>query len=159
MSPFIAFDRATGRLRAVAGASGGPLIVSATLQALARLLLEGADAGEAVWGPRVHDQLLPLPTAAAYENGTWAPVRPLPGGVVGDVERRGQAMRAQHFGIGVAQAISVEYDDDEDHSGGVGGGNGEESAGAGAGKRGGLGVLVAVSDLRKDGAPFASTKS
>jgi len=36
MSPMIVSHKATGRLVAVAGASGGPLIVSATAQTLAR---------------------------------------------------------------------------------------------------------------------------
>jgi gamma-glutamyltranspeptidase len=36
MSPIVVSHNASGRLVAVAGASGGPLIVSATLQTLAR---------------------------------------------------------------------------------------------------------------------------
>jgi gamma-glutamyltranspeptidase len=36
MSPMFAVERSSGRLVAAAGASGGPLIVSATLQTLAR---------------------------------------------------------------------------------------------------------------------------
>lgn len=36
MSPIIVSHKASGRLVAVAGASGGPLIVSATTQTLAR---------------------------------------------------------------------------------------------------------------------------
>lgn len=36
MSPIIVVNRTSGRVHAVTGASGGPLIVSATLQTLAR---------------------------------------------------------------------------------------------------------------------------
>jgi gamma-glutamyltranspeptidase len=39
MSPIIVTHRASGRLVAVAGASGGPLIVSATAQTLARWVM------------------------------------------------------------------------------------------------------------------------
>ena len=159
MSPFVVVERETGRLRAVAGGSGGPLIVSATLQTLARLLLSGADASRAVGGARVHDQLLPLPTRTGYESGIWAPVHSLPNATVDALRRRGQVMSAQHFGVGVAQAIAVEYssgdDGDSSDNGNDGGGR---SSGSGSGNDADSGVLVAVSDLRKDGAPFASKR-
>lgn len=53
MSPVIVTHKATGRLVAVAGASGGPLIVSATAQTLARWALGAvrgcvADSGSSV---------------------------------------------------------------------------------------------------------------
>eukprot|EP00879_Flechtneria_rotunda_P013855 GHRR01014471.1.p1 GENE.GHRR01014471.1~~GHRR01014471.1.p1 ORF type:complete len:716 (+),score=228.03 GHRR01014471.1:397-2544(+) len=70
MSPIIVTHKPSGRLVAVAGGSGGPLIVSATLQTLARLLLEGADVSDAVMAPRVHDQLLPS-NITFYESYTW----------------------------------------------------------------------------------------
>lgn len=54
MSPVIVTHKASGRLVAVAGASGGPLIVSATAQTLARWVTWGcvalcvADSGSSV---------------------------------------------------------------------------------------------------------------
>eukprot|EP00775_Hariotina_reticulata_P002395 gene2395-2699_t len=71
MSPVIVTNKTTGKVVAVTGASGGPLIVSATLQTLARLLLEGADVSDAVLAARVHDQLLPADDTY-YENYTWS---------------------------------------------------------------------------------------
>lgn len=57
MSPIIVLQE--GRFRAVVGASGGPLIVSAVLQTLVRLLADGDDGIDLVAGPRFHHQLLP----------------------------------------------------------------------------------------------------
>jgi gamma-glutamyltranspeptidase/glutathione hydrolase len=58
MSPTIVVD-ADGNVRAVAGASGGPRIISGTGQVLLRMLSGGAGAPEAVRAPRVHHQWLP----------------------------------------------------------------------------------------------------
>lgn len=63
MSPTIV-TRVEGRERAeriavVAGASGGPRIITATLQAILRVTLLDQDAEEAVGGARVHHQWLP----------------------------------------------------------------------------------------------------
>lgn len=46
MSPLIVTDKRTGKLVAVAGASGGPLIVSATAQTLARWVSGGVPGSE-----------------------------------------------------------------------------------------------------------------
>lgn len=56
MSPTIVLDG--DRATIAVGASGGPRIISATLQVL-RLLLEGASAAEAVEMPRLHHQWMP----------------------------------------------------------------------------------------------------
>lgn len=57
MSPTIILDK-TGRVIAVAGASGGPRIISGTAQVLLRIM-SGASAAEAVAAPRYHHQWLP----------------------------------------------------------------------------------------------------
>ena len=57
MSPTVVLQ--DGKLRAVLGASGGPRIITATAQALLRVLALGADAGSAVAAARLHHQLLP----------------------------------------------------------------------------------------------------
>jgi hypothetical protein len=113
-----------------------------------RLLLEGADISDAVAATRLHDQLLPLPTKTFVENGTWAPTPELPPEVVASLEARGQDLEGLKFGLGVAQAIFVRYP-----KGGAGGKLGFVSKGAAGGERG---VLVGMSDARKDGAPFAA---
>lgn len=58
MTPTIVLD-ARGRVEAVAGASGGPRIISATTQALVNALLRGEGAPAAVARPRIHHQWLP----------------------------------------------------------------------------------------------------
>jgi gamma-glutamyltranspeptidase / glutathione hydrolase len=57
MSPTIVLK--DGRAVAIAGASGGPRIISATAQALLNSLLFDMDARQAVSSPRVHHQWLP----------------------------------------------------------------------------------------------------
>jgi hypothetical protein len=110
-----------------------------------RLLLERADAADAVAGTRLHDQLLPLPTTTFVENATWAPVAPLAPAVAAALEERGQSLEFEPAALGVSQAIAVEY------------GGGDEDGGSNSGSgSSGRGVLVAVSDARKDGAPFAA---
>jgi len=58
MSPTIVLDGA-GDVVAVAGASGGPRIISSTLQTLLNVLLFDMPASDAVAQPRVHHQWLP----------------------------------------------------------------------------------------------------
>jgi gamma-glutamyltranspeptidase/glutathione hydrolase len=68
MSPTIVVD-AGGRVEAVAGASGGPRIITGTLQALLNTLVWGLDAREAVGAPRVHHQW--RPDAVYVETVVW----------------------------------------------------------------------------------------
>ena len=56
-------------MRAVVGGSGGPRIISGTLQVLSNLLLRGRSAADAVREPRMHHQYLPN---VAYAED-WAP--------------------------------------------------------------------------------------
>jgi gamma-glutamyltranspeptidase/glutathione hydrolase len=58
MSPTIVLE-ADGQVRAVAGASGGPLIVSSTLQAILNLLEFDMSVEDAVDSARIHHQWLP----------------------------------------------------------------------------------------------------
>jgi gamma-glutamyltranspeptidase/glutathione hydrolase len=57
MSPTIVLD-SDGRVLIVAGASGGPRIITGTLQAILNAL-SGMDAGAAVEAPRIHHQWIP----------------------------------------------------------------------------------------------------
>lgn len=58
MTPTIVLDD-QGRVRAVAGASGGPRIITATAQVLLNALVRGDDAGRAVSRARIHHQWKP----------------------------------------------------------------------------------------------------
>ncbi|MEM7622098.1 MAG: gamma-glutamyltransferase family protein, partial [Planctomycetota bacterium] len=58
MSPMIVLDE-NGSVEIVAGASGGPRIITGTLQAVLRVVYEDADAQTAVDAPRLHHQWLP----------------------------------------------------------------------------------------------------
>ncbi len=57
MSPTIVLDH--GRVRLVAGASGGPLIITATVQTILNVIEFGLDAAAAVAAPRLHHQWIP----------------------------------------------------------------------------------------------------
>ena len=125
MSPTV-FTRADGK-KVVVGASGGPRIISATLQALVRLLLLGDSAYDAVHAPRIHDQLIP--------NECMVEDRTLADGTVISVAqkvRQGLEQRGHEVvpteSVGVCQLIAVE---------------------------GSSGRLHAVSDRRKGGRPAA----
>jgi gamma-glutamyltranspeptidase/glutathione hydrolase len=58
MTPTVVLD-ADGAVVMVVGASGGPTIISSTLQVLLDVLVFGLDAQEAVSAPRIHHQWLP----------------------------------------------------------------------------------------------------
>lgn len=58
MTPTIVLDD-SGRVKAVAGASGGPRIITATMQALLNALLLEDTVGDAVARPRIHHQWSP----------------------------------------------------------------------------------------------------
>jgi gamma-glutamyltranspeptidase/glutathione hydrolase len=58
MTPTVVLD-AEGRVVMVVGASGGPTIISATVQVLLDVLVFHLDAQEAVSAPRIHHQWVP----------------------------------------------------------------------------------------------------
>ena len=68
MSPTIVLG-ADGGVVAVAGGSGGPRIITATLQVLLNVLTGGMDASEAVSAPRLHHQW--SPDAVRVEPGLY----------------------------------------------------------------------------------------
>ncbi|HRJ50244.1 MAG TPA: gamma-glutamyltransferase, partial [Phycisphaerales bacterium] len=59
MSPTVVIDGSTGEVVLVAGASGGPRIITATLQAALNTLSRGMSAEEASREPRFHTQWSP----------------------------------------------------------------------------------------------------
>lgn len=70
MSPTIVLDK-EGKVFAIAGASGGPRIITGTMQVLLNVM-GGMDAGEAVARPRLHNQWLPDQTD--FETGFYVNV-------------------------------------------------------------------------------------
>lgn len=58
MTPTIVLDK-NGDVEAIAGASGGPRIITGTAQAILNALVLGLPAGEAVARPRMHHQWMP----------------------------------------------------------------------------------------------------
>ena len=64
-----------GQVVAVAGGSGGPFIITGTLQVLLNALVFGQDATSAVAAPRIHDQWMPdylMVEAGIGANERWA---------------------------------------------------------------------------------------
>lgn len=57
MSPTVVLEDGSARL--AVGASGGPLIITGTLQTLLNSLIFGMDVGEAISAPRIHNQWMP----------------------------------------------------------------------------------------------------
>ena len=98
-------------LRAVAGASGGPHIISGTLQVLSNVLLRGRSAADAVTEPRMHHQFLPN---VAYAED-WEPRNDggrvtVPVAVVEGLEARGHAVERHDKQHAVTQLILQDLD-------------------------------------------------
>lgn len=58
-----------GKVWLVGGGSGGPRIITATVQVFLNVICRGMDLLTAVVAPRVHSQL--LPDLLFAENNTW----------------------------------------------------------------------------------------
>jgi gamma-glutamyltranspeptidase/glutathione hydrolase len=97
MCPTIVLEN--GRPLAIAGASGGPRIISGTLQVLLSALVFGDDAGQAVARPRLHHQW--RPDEVRIETG-WTDESTLSG-----LWARGHTLVPYPKYVGVVQAIVV----------------------------------------------------
>ena len=93
MSPTIVLE--DGKARFVAGASGGPRIISATLQVLLNQMRFGMTPAQAVAYPRVHHQW--LPNVLNVENGVGLGLRE-------GLKRRGHSVVQKS--VGVSQSVS-----------------------------------------------------
>jgi gamma-glutamyltranspeptidase/glutathione hydrolase len=96
MSPTIVLD-GQGAVRLVVGASGGPRIISATLQVLLNVLEFSMDVGPAVKAPRIHHQW--RPAVLAVEAGVPQTVRD-------SLVRRGHDVESLSHGAAVS-AVEV----------------------------------------------------
>jgi len=97
MSPTIVLE--DGLPIAIAGASGGPRIITGTLQVLLAALVFGDDAGQAVSRPRLHHQW--QPDEVLVESG-WDDPNTLEG-----LRERGHILKVTDKPVGVVQAIVV----------------------------------------------------
>lgn len=95
MTPIIV--RAEGKPRIVAGGSGGPLIISATLQTLLGIVDFGLDPAAAIAAPRIHQQWAPpsLITETELDPATAA-----------DLTARGHVLRRFPF-AGAVQVVTA----------------------------------------------------
>jgi gamma-glutamyltranspeptidase/glutathione hydrolase len=84
MAPALLLD-ADGEVSAVAGARGGPRIITATWQVLSNVVDFGMNALEAVHAPRLHQQW--QPDEIALEQGGFTPDQ------IAGLERRGHRLR------------------------------------------------------------------
>ncbi|EFN58125.1 hypothetical protein CHLNCDRAFT_141864 [Chlorella variabilis] len=125
MSPLIA-ERG-GQLVLAIGASGGPRIISAVLQAAVRLLAYGEGLFAAVANPRLHHQLAPDSLYVEDWNATGVAFH-YDSGMAQLLKARGHRIAATKWGA-ITQAVYRDADSD---------------------------TLHAVSDPRKDGAPAAA---
>src|SRR5437016_5690738 len=98
MTPIIV--RAGARARLVAGGSGGPLIISATLQTVLGVLDFGLDPAAAIAAPRIHQQWAPpaLITETDLDPATAA-----------ELTARGHVLRRLPF-AGSVQAVATRDD-------------------------------------------------
>ena len=96
MSPTIVLQ--DGRVRLVAGASGGPRIITGTFQVILNCLLFNMTPQEAVEQPRFHHQW--LPNTLQFESG-WTDA-----GIVESLEARGH-VAGSRSSVGVVQVVEV----------------------------------------------------
>lgn len=103
MSPTIVLEN--GRVRLVAGASGGPKIISATLQTLLGVLVEGRSAADAVDAPRVHHQW--MPDRLVMETEVFGAVKePITEDTARELESRGHTLAPAPF-LAAVNAVEV----------------------------------------------------
>ncbi|GMH54840.1 hypothetical protein TrLO_g13674 [Triparma laevis f. longispina] len=115
--------------RMVLGASGGPKIITATLQTFLNHALAGQDLFLANTSPRIHDQILyhnELTCVYSEEKLLSGAVIELPSSTKASMTSRSHVMTSASY-LGCCQAISVDVD----------------------------GLISAVSDVRKNGSPKA----
>jgi gamma-glutamyltranspeptidase/glutathione hydrolase/leukotriene-C4 hydrolase len=135
MSPTVVLDGSVDppRVVAVAGASGGPRIITAVAQVLLNVLALNMSPLDAVDAPRVHHQLVPDKVFAENTSATvgdGAPRR-VDDATAAALRKRGHVVEFSDTKTAVAQLIVVDRDTDAVH---------------------------AVSDARKGGAPAAQDR-
>lgn len=103
MSPTLVLQ--DGRVRLVAGGSGGPRIISATLQTILGLLAEGRSAAEAVDAPRIHHQW--QPDVLLMETGAFGTAKqPIQQSTADALLERGHTLDGRPF-LAAVNAVEV----------------------------------------------------
>ena len=122
-----------GKLYAIAGASGGPRIITATAQVILNVVARGMSPLNAVNAPRLHHQLMPPVCFAENQKCLGdGPERKLSDADVEALRSRGHEVEYTDSKTATTQLVVVDIDTGEVH---------------------------AVSDARKGGKPAAQTKS
>ena len=122
-----------GKLCAIAGASGGPRIITATAQVILNVVARGMSPLNAVNAPRLHHQLMPPVCFAENQKCLGdGPERKLSDADVEALRSRGHEVEYTDSKTATTQLVVVDIDTGEVH---------------------------AVSDARKGGKPAAQTKS
>lgn len=96
MSPTIVLDE-KGEVFMIAGASGGPRIITGTAQAMLKVLIENASAAEAVSAPRIHHQW--QPDVLEYEKGALSETN------IEELKKRGHKVMPAKEDVGNVQLI------------------------------------------------------
>jgi gamma-glutamyltranspeptidase len=132
MSPTLVFRQTSndslGPLVLVIGASGGPRIITATLQALVNYLFLGKSLFDAIVAPRMHEQLLYFDKPVINAESTWLDSNnhiAVSDRTLSALSKRNQLYQSTDF-VGVVQAVAIDME---------------------------TGELSAVSDVRKQGSP------
>jgi gamma-glutamyltranspeptidase len=121
-----------GKLCAIAGASGGPRIITATAQVILNVVARGMSPLNAVNAPRLHHQLMPPVCFAENQKCLGdGPERKLSDADVEALRSRGHEVEYTDSKTATTQLVVVDIDTGEVH---------------------------AVSDARKGGKPAAQTK-
>lgn len=130
MSPSILVNKSNGKVRLIGGASGGPMIITATAQVILNHIGRGLDILSSIVAPRIHAQLYPqnynLFVSDNQEFGWCNPIR-LASDLRYFLSLRGQFSEASYKSTtGITQFISIDPDTEE---------------------------VIGVSDPRKNGGP------
>ncbi|HRK32596.1 MAG TPA: gamma-glutamyltransferase, partial [Tepidisphaeraceae bacterium] len=96
MSPTIVLNQ-DGSVFMIAGASGGPRIITGTAQAMLKVLIENATAAEAVGAPRIHHQW--QPDVLEYEKGALSEQN------IEELKKRGHKVMPAKEDVGNVQLI------------------------------------------------------
>lgn len=133
MSPSILVNKSNGKVRLIGGASGGPMIITATAQVILNHIGKGLDILASVAAPRIHSQLYPENYnmfVSDNQNFEWCSSIKLPSIISNFLNLRGQYSKPAYDGTtGITQFIAIDPDTNE---------------------------VIGVSDPRKNGAPAAA---
>lgn len=145
MAPSFLFTK-LGQLKMVGGASGGPRIITATLQMYLNIIGKGMNLLAALLMPRIHTQLLPNELCVESYNYISGVDINLPIYIQKSLENKNHTVKQCNM-FGYSQFIVVDTDTDSTSS------SSSSSSGSSDTSTTPTRKLMAVSDPRKDGRP------